>query len=422
MQSKTSDNKIATFVWVTALMLSSFRGTVLWDILKQGLGIDELPWVEVLVWFALVALGTQILIRERLFAEYIQAWKKNGFLVFFICIALLSLLWTVAFTATVYRTAALLGSSLIGAYLGTRYSLDGILDILFRFGTILLIVCLAIALFIPLFGTMGWWPYNGAWRGVFWHKNQFGSIAALFNLVFLIGALNELPKRTGKFVLYLVFYLFSVVLIYLSKSVAGYLLCIALTGFSLLAFLWLKVRYRLVKIHYYSLLGIGILSLLLFWLNMDFIFGLFNRDTSLTGRLPMWAYLFNHVVPESPWIGHGFGALWSTGIFRIEVQHAVGWEFPVAIADNGFIDILLHTGVIGLIAFLGVLVMLFVRAGRLIQQQPSIVSFFPLLLAIFAVLANITFSLFLETESFLWLVMIAVLFVVTQSSRATKAS
>ncbi len=422
MQSKTSDDKTATFVWVTALILSNFRGTVLWDILKQGLGIAELPWVEVLIWLVLVALGAQILIRERLFADYIQAWKKNGLLILFILVALLSLLWTVAFAATVYRTVALLGASLIGAYLGTRYSLDGILDILFRFGTILLIVCFVIALFIPLFGTMGWWPYNGAWRGIFWHKNQFGSIAALFNLVFLIGALKEWPKRNSKFISYLVFYLFSVGLIYLSKSAAGYLLCIALTGFSLLAFLWLNVRHRLAKIHYYGLLAIAILFLLIFWLNLDFIFGLFNRDTSLTGRLPMWGYLLNKVVPDSPWIGHGFGALWSTSTFRIEVQQAVGWEFPVAIGDNGFIDILLHIGVIGLIAFLGVLVTLFIRAGRLIQKQPSILSFFPLLLAIFAVLANLTFSLFLETESFLWLVMIAVLFVITEPIRPIMAS
>lgn len=422
MQSETNDNKAATFIWVTALILSNFRGTVIWDILKQGLGIDQLPWIEVMLWFVLVLLGVQVLIREGLFADYLQTWKKNVFLVLFIAIALLSLLWTVAFAATVYRAAVLLGSSLIGAYIGTRYSLEGILNILFRFGTILLIVCLAVALFIPLFGTMGWWPYNGAWRGIFWHKNQFGSIVALFNLVFLLGALNELPKKNSRFITYLVFYVFSVVLIYLSKSVAGYLLCISLTGLSLLAFLWLNVRHRLGKNHYYGLLGLGLLSVLVFLLNMDFIFGLFNRDTSLTGRLPMWSYLLNDVVTNSPWVGHGFGALWSQSAFRIQVQHAVGWEFPVAIGDNGFLDILLHVGAIGLTAFLGVLGTLFIRAGKLIRLQPSIISFFPLLLAIFAVLANITFSLFLETEAFLWLVMIAALFVTTEPRRTTMAS
>lgn len=422
MQSKTRDNKAATLIWVTALLLANFRGTVIWDILKQGLGIDELPWIEVMLWLVLVLLGARILVHEGLFADYVQTWKKNVFLILFIAVALLSLLWTVAFAATVYRAVVLLGSSLIGAYIGTRYSLESILNILFRFGTILLIVCLAVALFIPLFGTMGWWPYNGAWRGIFWHKNQFGSIVALFNLVFLIGALNELPKRNGKFVLYLVFYLFSVVLIYLSKSVAGYLLGISLTGLSLLAFLWLNVRHRLVKNHYYGLLGLGILSLLLFWFNMEFIFGLFNRDTSLTGRLPMWGYLLNDVVTNSPWVGHGFGAVWSQSAFRIQVQHAVGWEFPVAIGDNGFLDILLHVGAIGLTAFLGVLVTLFIRAVKLIRLQPTILSFFPLLLAIFAVLANITFSLFLETEAFLWLVMIAALFAVTRPQFSTLDS
>ncbi|MBN2118079.1 MAG: O-antigen ligase family protein [Anaerolineales bacterium] len=347
-------------------------------------------------------------------ANYLRLWQQNWLLILFIVIAFLSLFWSVAFSASLYRSAALLFSSLIGAYIGMRYSLKGLLDILSRFGIFLLLVCFALALFYPAAGAMDWAPYNGAWRGVFWHKNQFGSIAALFTLVFAIGALNGIGKKDGRPTMYFAFYLFSAVVIYFSKSVAGYALCMIVSFCTLLAFLWLKIRHRLTPVHYYSALGLGILAAAVVWFNLDFILGLFNRDTSLTGRIPMWGHLLRDVIAKSPWIGHGFGALWYVGSFQVSMQQAVGWGFPIVIADNGFLDILLHVGLLGLIPFLGILVVMFIRSIKLVSQYRSLINFFPLVLMIFAIAANISFSLFLETETFIWLVMVASLFVVTR--------
>jgi O-antigen ligase len=104
------------------------------------------------------------------------------------------------------------------------------------------------------------------------------------------------------------------------------------------------------------------------------------------------------------------------------MQHVVGWGFPVVIADNGFLDILLHVGILGFIPFLGVLIVAFVRSGKFAFRNPSLINFFPLLLMVYAVIANISFSLFLETETFIWLVIVASLFVVTRQPRTTIAS
>ena len=269
---------------------------------------------------------------------------------------------------------------------------------------------------------MGWEPYNGAWRGIFWHKNQLGSIMALFSLVFLIVALDEFGKPQSQSFLYFVFYLFSVVVIIFSKSVAGYFLCTIISVGAPVAYLWLKTRHRLKPVHYYSAAGFFMLALIVLLLNLDFLFGLFNRDTSLTGRLPLWSYLLGHVFAESPWLGHGFGAIWSLTSFRIATQKLLGWGFPVAIGDNGFLDILLHVGVLGFIPFLGVLTLAFIRSVRFAFQGRSLLNFFPFLLMIFAVFANISFSLFLETETFLWLMIISVLFLLTKPNEVYSTS
>lgn len=411
-----------TFIWITTFILSNFRGTVIWTFLKQGFRLTTLPWMEVIVWIVLFVMAVRSLIKDSLIADYLRLWRRNWILVIFLAVAFLSLFWSISFSDSLYRGAALLFSSMVGAYIGTRYSLEGLLSILFRFGALLLITCFALALFLPVVGAMDWEPYNGAWRGIFWHKNQLGSIAALFSTVFLIGALDGTGRKEANALTYAVLYLFSIIVIYFSKSVAGYFLLMIMSSLVILVLVWLKTRYRLRAIHYYGILGVGILVLAVIFLNLDLIFGIFSRDTSLTGRIPLWDYLMRDVFAERPWFGYGFGAIWSSVAFRIDTQQRLGWGFPVAIADNGFLDILLHVGLVGFIPFLSVLIISFVRSGKIVLQDHSIVSFFPLLLLIFAVLANISFSLFLETETFLWLVVVAALFIVTRPQQPNRAS
>ena len=421
MKSKINHPRSETFIWVGAFVIANLRSTVLWDLLRQGFQLTELPWIEVLSWLVLALLAVRSLHRENKGADFTQLWRQNWVLILFIAIALLSLIWSVSFRATIYRGSVLLFSSFIGAYLGFRYTLEDLLNILFRFGAALLIFCLALAIFLPIVGTMGWEPYDGAWRGIFWHKNQLGSVIALFSLVFLISAFGELGNAQGKAILYFIFYACSLVVIYFSKSVAGYFLCIMVSFSTPVAYIWLKIRHRLTAVHYYRVVGLFSLVFVVLMLNLDFVFGLFNRDTSLTGRLPLWSYLLGSVFAESPWLGHGFGAIWSLASFRIATQQLLGWVFPVAIGDNGFLDILLHVGLIGFIPFLGVLILAFIRSIRFAFGTRSVIAFFPLLLMIFAVFANISFSLFLETESFLWLVMMSVLFLLTKP-RATVST
>lgn len=414
------DRHADSWIWVSAFILANLRGTVFWDLLKRGFGLTALPWIEVFIWALLFLSAVRSLRHAHLLEDYVKTWKEKPFLILFIVIAFLSLLWTISFPATLYRSCALLFSSLIGAYLGTRYSMRELLDKLFRFGSLLLVLSFALALFFPLMGAMLGDPYNGAWRGVFWHKNQFGPIAALFGMIFLVLAFDEFEKEGTNRWLYIVFYLFSLVNVFFSKSVAGYMTAIITSGFVLLAFGWLQIRHRLTSLHYYGASGLAVLGAILLFLERDFVLGLFNRDASLTGRLPLWNYLLREVIAKRVWIGYGFGAFWSLAESRLEVQRVLGWPFPVAIGDNGFLDILLYVGVLGFIPLTGVLIVFAIRAIRFSIQGKQIVDFFPTLVFLFVFFANLTFSFFLETEVFIWMVLVVTLFQV--SGRASSAT
>ena len=66
-----------------------------------------------------------------------------------------------------------------------------------------------------------------------------------------------------------------------------------------------------------------------------------GRDTTLTGRTGIWAGLLP-VIERQPILGYGFGSFWTTKRARIH---------EINEAHNGYIDVLLEIGYVGLFLF-----------------------------------------------------------------------
>jgi len=351
----------------------------------------------------------------QLFHTMLFRIRKNWLLIVFLALASVSIAWSIAPGITVYRVFALLGSTCVGIYLGSTKDENKLLDVLFWAGVIIVILSFALAIMMPFAGRMFFPPYNGAWRGLFWHKNELGSIMSLFALIFLFRALRNF--KVSLVILDSIFYVLSVGLVYLSRSVAGYITLIFLHVAVIIVIIWLRLQSKLRRVHYFLIsIGGGIVALLIYF-NLDRILGVFNRSSDLTGRVQLWQYLLHDVVKESPIFGHGFGALWYLDSFRTQVQKVVGWTYQVVIGDNGFMDILLHLGWVGLSIFSLVFFLMFYRAIRYALSQRTFVSFLPLLILIYSLIGNISFSLFFETETFVWICMVAALFLATGDPR-----
>jgi O-antigen ligase len=169
------------------------------------------------------------------------------------------------------------------------------------------------------------------------------------------------------------------------------------------------------KWHYALVVGLGMLVAILVLSNLGFVFGLFNRSSTMTGRLPLWGYLLSAAY-QRPWTGHGFGAPWTLDVFRDAAMRSANWTSQPLIADNGFLDIFLHLGIIGFLAFLTFLILFTIRAVRYAAKEKTLIGFFPLLIAVYAFFANLSFSLFAETEVFIWFLIVSALFMVTARS------
>jgi O-antigen ligase len=102
-------------------------------------------------------------------------------------------------------------------------------------------------------------------------------------------------------------------------------------------------------------------------------------------------------------------------------QQAAGYPDTIIIADNGFIDILVNTGYIGLLLFVIFYFGLWWRSVQYAWYAKDISGFFPLLLMSYTFVANISWSLIFENEGFFMLTMISNLFCISAQTTPLRS-
>lgn len=114
---------------------------------------------------------------------------------------------------------------------------------------------------------------------------------------------------------------------------------------SLLGFHWMHTNNKLIRSSTLSLIAATIIVLgtaasFCGGLMMSDVAIFLNRNATLTGRTDIWAYLVPYAM-SNPIGGHGFGGFWT------EVHR----EATSSHAHNGYLDIVLNIGFLGLIIF-----------------------------------------------------------------------
>ena len=415
MNTRLSRPSLDAIILFSALILANLRATIFVYLHPDTSTLLSPAWIEIALWIFLVVVILYNLARRGEMGDYLWMWRRNWLPALFILLAFLSILWSVGRVSTLFSSVELLLAAIVASYFGIRLVPEKLMDVVFWFGALLLLLSLALVYGAPPAGTMYWAPFNGAWRGVYWHRNHLASIAALLSIIYLCRMFLAFKNHNPNGILDGLFYFLSLVILHFARSATGMIVFIVLHGTAFLVWVWLQVEHRLRRRHYLFIVAGGVLIALLILTNLDVVFGLFGRDTTMTGRVGLWSKLIE-IASRRPWLGHGFGAVWTLDSFRDEIQLLAGWTSQPLIADNGLLDIYLHLGVIGVLLFLSMLILGTVRALQYGVQKKTLTSFFPLLVMIYAFFANISFSLLAETEVFVWFLIIAALFMSTPAS------
>ena len=134
------------------------------------------------------------------------------------------------------------------------------------------------------------------------------------------------------------------------------------------------------------------LALILFltWDNQTALLNLVGADHALTGRAGIWSAVVS-AIGVHRWLGYGFDAFWRGAVGpSLDVWRSSGVRTPHS--HNGYLDLLLGLGMIGLAVFLVAVALVLRRAIEALRVGVGSARTFPFLFLALFLLYNITES------------------------------
>jgi O-antigen ligase len=307
--------------------------------------------------------------------------------------------WSIAPDITTRRTIAVAVTSLFGLYLAARYKGEDLVQIIAFSFAILAFGSYFVCLFVPHLGIHD--DINaGAWKGLWYEKNQMAAMMVLGFIASCASAYIAPERRKAWIGLAAMIFL----LVVLSRSKTSLLACLASAGaFPVLTalqrggvrsivFTWLAATAALI-------------GSALFYIAPDMIFKMLGKDPTLTGRTEIWASLMR-LSDKHPWLGYGYKAFWTpTSVPASVVRAETHWDVPSA--HNGWLDLLIQLGWVGVILFGAVLAIgIFCALFRFARVKDGFFSVLILLLFSFLILSE---SFILSQNSLIWALFVCAL-------------
>jgi exopolysaccharide production protein ExoQ len=340
------------------------------------------------VWGAILVLMRP----RRVFRAAHTVWPVLGLA----ALATLSIAWSIQPMLTVRRSASLLASTLLGIYLGERFSIEQLARLLAQ-ALCLMIIAVVLLYFVAPAYVMDA-SYSGAWKGLSVAKNSFGGYMAIAVILLLL-----VRFRYFRWFRY-VFLIAAAVLLLLSRSATSLLGCaLMLAAMPLWRLARLNSERRFIV---YTVAPLVVLaSAYSIAANTELLFQVLGRDSTLTGRTHLWSMVLPAIV-KHPVVGYGYGAFW-TGLRGEALNVLVGSRWLVRGADNGYLELCLSLGVVGLAVFLCVLVIAFRMANQYLRSDDRPIGFWPITYFTLFMVHNVCESHLLETRSLEFLLFVA---------------
>lgn len=313
--------------------------------------------------------------------------------------AIISFLWSDFPDESLRKGITTLQTTYFGLYLASRFSLKQQLQMLAWALGIVAVFSLLFTLAFPG-AAIEAGANAGAWRGPFAQKNPFARLMVLGALVFLLLALDGGRHR------YLLWGGFgiSVLLILLTGSKTALVLLMTLI---VLLPLYKALGWRdttVIPLVITVILVTGSIAVLVVGNWENILLGL-GRDPTLSGRTQLWEMALEKIA-ERPWLGYGYQAFWRDGGAATVIWNAEGYRPPHA--HQGFINITLDLGLIGLFLFVMILIVTYVRAIAWLRSGRTMIDLWPVSYVTFIFLYNQSENTIIANNSIFWVLLVAV--------------
>jgi len=251
--------------------------------------------------------------------------------------------------------------------------------------------------------------HAGSWKGIYGHKNYFGSMMILGILTCL-----HLPTNNSKILKYL-----GSGFLFISMIASTSRTSLVLFGLILvIMFIYRKFRWKgkiSVILLDLGILVLGCLFLVLFSYWTEILTGI-GRDPTLTSRVPIWGVMLSRLM-ERPLLGFGRGAFFAPNSpYGVQIGQVIGTGWHPPHGHNGFLDIAIDFGLIGLSLFI---ITYFTTFAKVVKRAYATKKSEELWLLAFMFLLsmnNITESLFLYQINIYWVLFLTIAFTVNQGT------
>lgn len=282
---------------------------------------------------------------------------------------LLSILWSVDKSVSFRFCAYAIVYLFSAAYFSFRYNIDRLLQMLlqcFLFEALLSVVGEFV---LPAQESDDLAP---GWTGIFLHKNVLGLCMMIAIVVILLQTKRWNLLRVGSLGLF-------VGLLFLSQSFTA----ILTTAMTVLLIFSRRVQGTKRAMLWISCTGI-VLILILISDPIALLLGAGGKTSSFTGRDAVWEFALTGIL-KHPLLGYGYFAFWESSADT--AAQALHWTPPHA--HNGFLQVTLDLGAVGLMLLVCLLVHAFRSARRVRRFDVSGTSSWLLILLTMALVHNI---------------------------------
>jgi len=316
--------------------------------------------------------------------------------------ALFSSLWSYYPEATFRRAFALLLTTTFAYYLVLRYTPRELLQLVAW--ALFLGAALSLVLVMLYPGsTIHHDALAGSWMGSFGHKNQLGRMMALGVVVFALLMIERGGKTSWFTWTGLGFCSF---LLAMSQSRASWITTIILLMF-ILMLRFLRSARLPMSLRVGSLMTLGFVVIMAGTHFLVVGLEALGRDLTFSGRTSIWTYAIIAGM-DHPMLGAGYRVFWTPE--GANYVYARIWA-TVGNGHNGYLDIWLELGFVGLGLFLLMFLTGIKRAySRLIRSNDIVGLFYPLIL-IYAFVYSWSEKFLLEQSELIWvLIMITLIY------------
>ena len=357
LQEATPSYKPSRALWIPTmwLLILGSRSVTEWLSLGQPLptesSIQDGSPLDRNVFTALMVAGLIVLVRRGI--SWAHLFQSNVWLALFVLYCGISVTWSDFPDVAFKRWLKALGEVImVLVILSDPQPLKAIGAIVNRCAYVLIPMSVLFIKYYPAYGRRySEWTGDVTYTGVTTNKNMIGYLCFVCGLFLIFRFFKRGPKRIWRedrkeFMISATLLCMTAWLMSIADAKTALMCLFISSGVSL------ALGYQSFRNHLGAYLASGLVAFVVFhlWLGVtEAIISGLGRDTTLTGRTELWPRVLSMV--RNPIGGEGFESFWLG--YRLEALQAAYYFRPNQ-AHNGYIEVYLNLGVIGLVFLAGI--------------------------------------------------------------------